>query len=66
MSDERWVWGVGLATTAADGTAIWTPSRIFTAGEKVVHEGKKYVAQWWTRNQVPGTPYGPWLEVGVC
>ncbi len=28
MSDERWVWGVGLATTAADGTVLdtWYPS----------------------------------------
>ncbi len=28
MSDERWVWGVGLATTAEDGTVLdtWYPS----------------------------------------
>jgi len=28
MSDERWVWGVGLATTAEDGTVLdtWFPS----------------------------------------
>jgi 2,3,4,5-tetrahydropyridine-2-carboxylate N-succinyltransferase len=28
MSDERWVWGVGLATTADDGTVLdtWYPS----------------------------------------
>ena len=28
MSDERWVWGVGLATTAADGTVLdtWYPA----------------------------------------
>lgn len=28
MSDERWIWGVGLATTAADGTVLdtWFPS----------------------------------------
>src|SRR3546814_10179456 len=27
MSDERWVWGLGLATTAADGTVLdtWYP-----------------------------------------
>ena len=27
MSDERWVWGIGLATTAADGTVLdtWFP-----------------------------------------
>ncbi|HEX5728990.1 2,3,4,5-tetrahydropyridine-2,6-dicarboxylate N-succinyltransferase [Microbacterium sp.] len=28
MSDQRWVWGVGLATTSADGTVLdtWFPS----------------------------------------
>ena len=28
MSQERWVWGVGLATTADDGTVLdtWFPS----------------------------------------
>ncbi len=27
MADERWVWGVGLATTAQDGTVLdaWFP-----------------------------------------
>lgn len=28
MSDDRWIWGIGLATTAADGTVLdtWFPS----------------------------------------
>jgi chitodextrinase len=50
--------------TAPDGTARWTPSRVFTAGDTVVYQGKTYVAQWWTRNQEPGTPYGPWKLAG--
>ncbi|PFG42353.1 alpha-L-arabinofuranosidase [Isoptericola jiangsuensis] len=45
---------------AADGTAVWTPSRIFTAGDVVVHDGVRYTAQWWTRNQEPGGKHGPW------
>ncbi|WP_426592868.1 lamin tail domain-containing protein [Cellulomonas sp. McL0617] len=49
--------------TAADGTAVWTPSRVFTAGDVVVDNGKKYKAQWWTRNQVPGAVGGPWTEI---
>lgn len=43
-----------------DGMVIWTPSRIFTAGDVVVHEGQEYTAKWWTRNQEPGDPHGPW------
>ena len=33
---------------------------IFTAGDVVVYNGAKYLAKWWTRNQAPGDPYGPW------
>src|SRR5699024_2998307 len=43
-----------------DGMVIWTSSRIFTTGEVVVHEGQEYTAKWWTRNQEPGDPHGPW------
>lgn len=49
--------------TAQDGTPIWTPSRIFTAGNVVLYQGKKYVARWWTRNQAPGDKNGPWKPV---
>ncbi|WP_231384026.1 lamin tail domain-containing protein [Cellulomonas sp. URHD0024] len=49
--------------TAADGTALWTPSRVFTVGDVVVYNGKKYRAMWWTRNQAPGGAGGPWSEV---
>jgi chitodextrinase len=26
----------------------------------VTYQGKKFVALWWTRNEAPGGPYGPW------
>ena len=51
--------------TAADGTATWTPSRVFTTGDVVVYNGKKYKADWWTRNQVPGGVGGPWSEIAA-
>nr|WP_172152025.1 glycosyl hydrolase 53 family protein [Isoptericola chiayiensis] len=50
--------------TADDGTAVWTSSRIFTAGDVVVHDDVTYAAQWWTRNQEPGDPHGPWEPRG--
>ncbi|GAA1848748.1 carbohydrate-binding protein [Asanoa iriomotensis] len=46
-----------------EGAAIWTPSRIFDGGEIVVHDGKRWQALWWTRNQRPGDPNGPWAEI---
>ncbi|PRZ08687.1 chitodextrinase [Isoptericola sp. CG 20/1183] len=48
----------------SDGTAVWTPSRIFVAGDVVEHDGVQYEAQWWTRNAEPGgSPWGPWTVV---
>ncbi|WP_281495544.1 family 43 glycosylhydrolase [Isoptericola sp. S6320L] len=50
---------------ASDGTAVWTPSRIFTAGDVVVHGDLRYEARWWTRNSEPGaSPWGPWALTG--
>ncbi len=46
-----------------DGTAIWTPSRVFTTGDLVDHDGTRYIAQWWTRNQEPtGAPWSTWTR----
>ncbi len=46
----------------ASGRAVWTPSRVFTAGDSVVHQGVEYDARWWTRNQEPGkSNNGPWV-----
>ncbi|WP_407318802.1 carbohydrate-binding protein [Isoptericola halotolerans] len=48
----------------SDGMAVWTESRIFTAGDVVEHDGARYEAQWWTRNQEPGgSKHGPWVSV---
>ncbi|MEU6717004.1 carbohydrate-binding protein [Nonomuraea sp. NPDC046802] len=30
------------------------------AGDVVEHRGRRYKAAWWTRNQEPGNPHGPW------
>lgn len=55
---------VGDEVTHGDQVARrWTPSWIYTGGETVVHEGRLYHAQWWTRNQEPGGTGGPWTLV---
>lgn len=54
-----------IAPAGADWVAAWTPSRIYTGGELVRHEGIAYEAQWWTRNQEPAAgPWGPWTVAG--
>ena len=49
--------------TAADGTAIWTASRVFNSGDVVTYQGRTFKALWYTRGQAPGGTGGPWSEV---
>ena len=51
------------ALRAPDGTALWTASGVYTTGNVVEYQGEKYVAKWWTRNEPPGNPNGPWRPV---
>ena len=53
-----------IRSAKTDGTALWTPSRVFNTGDVAEYQGKKYVAQYWTRNQLPGKANGPWKLLG--
>jgi chitodextrinase len=53
------------APAAGDDVRTWTPSWTYTGGETVVHDGEIWRAKWWTRNQEPGNPYGPWQNLGA-
>ncbi|GAB2456435.1 hypothetical protein GCM10007967_08160 [Xylanimonas ulmi] len=57
---------LGAVVTTHDGQDVraWTASWVFTGGEVVEHEGQLWRARWWTRNQTPGDPHGPWERVG--
>ncbi|MFJ6651882.1 family 43 glycosylhydrolase [Microbacterium sp. NPDC091313] len=41
----------------------WTAAAVYQAGERVVLNGGIWTASWWTQNQRPGDPYGPWQEM---
>src|SRR5690606_21784939 len=41
----------------------WSPTEVYDTGDRVTHDGKVWEALWWTRNQEPGNPYGPWMEI---
>ena len=54
-----------LVTPAvSDAPPAWDRTTIYTEGDRVTHDGTVYEAKWWTRNQVPGDPWGPWSKVG--
>ena len=51
--------GIGLAAPLP----AWSPTEVYDTGDRVMHDGKVWEALWWTRNQEPGNPYGPWMEI---
>ena len=61
-------WAKVGAPTACGTVQVpaWTNSWIYTGGETVVHNGRQWKAKWWTRNQAPGDPNGPWQQLSVC
>ncbi|GAA0906893.1 family 43 glycosylhydrolase [Virgisporangium aurantiacum] len=65
---------VALAATGAgavtDTVAIrvlvaWNAMTVYTGGQSVLHSGAVWYASWWTQNQKPGDPYGPWQEIAT-
>jgi 5'-nucleotidase len=43
--------------------ADWTASKVYNTGDQVFYQGSTWQALWWTQNQKPGDPYGPWQQM---
>ncbi len=50
-------------TTCATTPAAWSASVVYTSGDRVSLGGAVWQASWWTQNQKPGSPTGPWQEI---
>lgn len=69
-------WGPWVAVGAVDDTEgrdgsaaghpAWSAEEIYLEGDRVVHVGSVWEAQWWTRGDDPtgSDPWGPWVEIG--
>ncbi|WP_371927788.1 family 20 glycosylhydrolase [Lentzea sp. HUAS12] len=46
----------------------WERGKVYTGGNVVSHNGRKWTAQWWTQGEEPGTTgqWGVWRDGGVC
>ncbi|ELY92341.1 glycosyl hydrolase family 18 protein [Natrialba taiwanensis] len=59
--------GLGTSTlTAAQEQEYpnWDPETVYTDGDRVIHAGYVWEAQWWTQGDEPGTnEFGPWEEI---
>ncbi|MGF3056045.1 glycosyl hydrolase family 18 protein [Microbacterium sp. YY-01] len=55
------VWQTVAACGVDEGVVQpWFADRVYTSGDTVLHDGNVYVAGWWTRGEVPGTPGSAW------
>lgn len=41
----------------------WDDETTYTGGETVAYDRSVWLASWWTRDQPPGDPNGPWQEI---
>lgn len=55
---------VEVVPKSPTGVAAWAATTVYTAGDQVSYRGAVYEAKWWTRNQAPGDPHGPWKPIG--
>jgi len=62
-----WMEQGALVPGAGAGADVraWTASWVYTGSETVAHDGHTWKAKWWTRNQEPGDPHGPWQDLGT-
>jgi len=51
------------AKIVVDNPAAWSATATYTGGQSVTFAGSVWRAQWWTQNQQPGDPNGPWEEL---
>jgi chitinase len=50
------------------GVATWSAAAVYVNGNEVQYNGHKWLAKWWTTNEVPGTTgeWGVWQDEGAC
>jgi chitodextrinase len=46
--------------------AGWVSSAIYNSGQQVSYKGSAWEALWWTQNQTPGDPNGPWEQIATA
>ena len=44
----------------------WNSRKIYHIGDRVYDNGATWEALWWTLDQKPGDPFGPWQEIATA
>lgn len=50
----------------APAAPAWEAGAVYTAGDDVTYRGAVWRTAWWTRDQKPGDPQGPWQEIAAA
>ncbi|HEX4832417.1 MAG TPA: ExeM/NucH family extracellular endonuclease [Trebonia sp.] len=54
---------VGLNLPSTPVAPAWDASKVYNDGDMVTYQGSTWEAMWWTQNQAPGDPNGPWEQI---
>lgn len=54
-----------MASAAACAPA-WSAGAVYTAGMTASHNGRNWLAKWWTQNEAPPGTTGVWADQGAC
>ncbi|WP_239133504.1 ExeM/NucH family extracellular endonuclease [Rugosimonospora africana] len=57
---------VGLNLPVTPTAPAWNASTVYNNGDTVTYQGSTWQAMWWTQNQKPGDPYGPWEQMSTA
>ncbi|GGT27981.1 glycosyl hydrolase family 18 protein [Streptomyces purpureus] len=54
--------------TGCGSLPAYVAGTVYTQGNEVSHNGRKWKAKWWTQNEAPGTTgeWGVWQDLGAC
>ncbi|WP_432991537.1 carbohydrate-binding protein [Dactylosporangium sp. CA-233914] len=58
--DPKGPWEEIAPPAPGGGPAAWTPTTVYNTGDRVTYANHVYEARWYSRNQAPGDPNGPW------
>ena len=57
---------VGLNLPSTPAAPAWAASKVYNNGDMVTYLGATWEAMWWTQNQAPGDPNGPWEQIATA
>ena len=55
----------GTVTVTVNLPPAWSATKVYNTGDRVTYQGKVFTASWYSKNNKPGDPNGPWQELAM-